>query len=72
MTSVRKKSRFLRTCAYIGGSSALYTVAHDYIIPTPNSSSHFEQFKDNKERKIVIVGSSLMGMSSAYFLSKNP
>ena len=72
MSSVSRKSRFLRTCAYVGGTCSLYTLAHDYIIPTPNQSKHFEQFKDKKQRNIIIVGGGLMGMSSAYFLSKNP
>ena len=72
MASVRNKSRFLRTCGYIGGTCSLYTLAHDYLVPSPSPTAHFKSFKDKKERKIVIVGSGFVGMSTAYFLSKNP
>lgn len=57
---------------YVAGCAAIYTGAHDYLIPVPSSKPHFADFKEKKERNVVIVGAGFMGMSTAYFLSKNP
>jgi hypothetical protein len=57
---------------YVGGCCALYTGIYDFLIPSPSQKPHFLDFKEKKERKIVVVGAGFTGMSTAYFLSKNP
>ena len=68
----RKKSRFLRTTFYISAVCATYTFTYDYLMPKPLRSKFYNEFQQKDERKIVVIGAGLVGLSTAYYLSQNP
>ena len=41
-------------------------------MPKPLRSKFYNEFQQKDERKIVVIGAGLVGLSTAYYLSQNP
>ena len=68
---VKPKSKRLLRMAQITGFFGAYTVFHDFIKPAPSKQAHIKRFRDFEQRNIVVIGAGVVGLTTAYYLSKN-
>ena len=63
-----KNSKFFRKNIILVSSIALYTFGNDYLRPYPNHKKYFDSFSQKEKRNIVIIGSGLSSLTTAYYL----
>lgn len=61
-------SKFLKKSIILVSSIALYTYGNDYLRPFPNHKKYFDSLSQKQKRNIVIIGSGLPTLTTAYFL----
>jgi hypothetical protein len=64
-----KKSLFKPLLKYGSLLCCGYTLTWDFFIPNANKKIHFTNFQVKDERQIIVLGSDITALTSAYYLS---
>lgn len=70
-TITKPKSKRLLRLVQIAALSGAYTLYHDFLKPAPDKEVHFKRFREFDKRNVVVIGSGIVGLTTAYYLSKN-